>query len=121
MASHYNLRKEELVNQMRVQRCILKFKQFLYSLNRDVRQHCFGLVRAYFENELEGGGLGDVEVQRLEALLQHWQWILFDTISTEWWSGLCLQHARCKTLLACIQIWIDESDVGSDNETLGLT
>lgn len=107
------------MTQMRAQKAILKFRQVLYALNRDVRQHSFGLIREYLENELTGVNHTNTEHQRLVNLLGVWQWALFDTASTEWWSALHLQHTHCVTLLNCMQIWIDNEDTFSDKETIG--
>ena len=51
MASQYEDTKAEIIRSITAQKNIYKFRQFLYSLNRDIRQTCFRITKEYLENE----------------------------------------------------------------------
>ena len=93
------------------QRYVYKFREFLYSLNRDIRQVCFRITREFLENELNNPVLTMTERERIEALLPHWIWNTFDTTATAWWSTLALEHTKSLSLMTVIHMWIDDINV----------
>ena len=93
------------------QRYVYKFREFLYTLNRDIRQVCFRITREFLENELNNPVLTATERERIQALLPHWNWTTFDTNSTAWWSTLAFEHIKSLSLMTIIHMWIDDINV----------
>ena len=109
MASLYETNKTDIIKKIRVQNDIYKFRQFLYSLNRDIRQTCFRITRDFFDNEYNNNTCITVtERERLQPLLTHWQWNEFDGNSTNWWSILSLNYSNSISLMTVIHLWIDD-------------
>jgi hypothetical protein len=109
MASPYETNKTDIVNRIRAQKDIYKFRQFLYSLNRDIRQSCFNITRDFFENEYNNNTTITVtERERLFNIMNHWQWNDFDNNSTNWWSALSFNHSKGLSLMIVIHMWIDD-------------
>jgi len=109
MASEYEVNKAEIVKKISAQKNIYKFRQFLYSLNRDIRQTCFRITRDFFENEYNNKtSITATERERLLNLINHWQWNEFDGNSTNWWSTLSFTHSSSLSLMILINMWIDE-------------
>ena len=109
MASQYKEAKARISAQIVAQKTIYKFRQFMYSLNRDVRRHCFGITRDYLENAC--GPYSDITVTErglLIPLLQHWDWAAFDTTAVAWWTALSTSHYASLSLMEVINIWIDD-------------
>lgn len=101
--------KAKIAQKIVAQKAFYKFRQFMYSLNREIRQHCFGITRAYLENAC--GPFSDVTVTErnlLIPLLQHWDWTAFDTAATAWWTALSTTHYASLTLMEVINRWIDD-------------
>jgi len=93
------------------QRYVYKFREFLYTLNRDIRQVCFRITREFLENELNNPVLTVTERERIQALLPQWNWQNFDTSSTAWWSTLAFEHTKSLSLMTVIHMWIDDINV----------
>jgi hypothetical protein len=108
MASQYDNNKTEIIRNIIAQKAIYKFKQFFYLLNRDVRQFCFRIVRDFLENENNNPTITVTEKERLRALLNHWQWDIFNNESTNWWYALSFNHSKSLSLMTVIHIWIDD-------------
>jgi len=109
MASQYDANKAEIVKKITGQKNIYKFRQFLYSLNRDIRQNCFRITRDFFENEYNNNtSITATERERLLNLINYWQWNDFDGNSTNWWSTLSFIHYTSLSLMTVIHMWIDE-------------
>jgi hypothetical protein len=109
MASQYDTNKAELVRQITAQKNIYKFRQFLYSLNRDIRQQCFDISKKFLENEYRNNdAISTTERERLLALINHWQWHAFDNTSVVWWSTLSFNHAKSISLMTMIHLWVDD-------------
>ena len=109
MASHYDANKAEIVKKITGQKNIYKFRQFLYSLNRDIRQSCFRITRDFFENEYTNNtSITATERERLLNLINYWQWNDFDGNSTNWWSALSFNHSSSLSLITVIHMWVDE-------------
>ena len=109
MASQYDNNKTEIVRNITAQKAIYKFRQFLYSLNRDIRHTCFHITRDFFENECNNNTFITVtERERLLNVMNHWQWNDFDGNSTNWWSALSFNHSRSLSLMTVIHMWIDD-------------
>ena len=108
MASQYENNKTEIIRNITAQKAIYKFKHFLYSLNRDIRQQCFRITREFLENEINNSLITMTERERLQLLLNHWQWTIFDNDSTNWWSLLSFNHSRSLSLMIVINMWIDD-------------
>ena len=109
MASQYDANKAEIVKKITGQKNIYKFRQFLYSLNRDIRQNCFRITRDFFENEYNNNiSITATERERLLNLINYWQWNDFDGNSTNWWSTLSFNHYTSLSLMTVIHMWIDE-------------
>lgn len=109
MASQYDTNKAEIVKKITGQKNIYKFRQFLYSLNRDIRQSCFRITRDFFENEYTNNtSITATERERLLNLINYWQWNDFDGNSTNWWSALSFNHSKSLSLMTVIHMWIDD-------------
>lgn len=108
MATPYDNNKQEIERKVTGQRYIYKFRMFLYTLNKDIRQVCFRITREFLENEVNNNTLiSATERERLHRLLEHWQWNTFDTASTTWWSTLAFDHTTSLSLMTIIHMWID--------------
>lgn len=109
MSEQYEINKTEIVRQITAQKNIYKFKQFLYSLNRDIRQKCFDISKEFLNNEYHHNNrVTETERGRLLNLTNHWQWNEFDNNSTNWWSALSYNHAKSISLMTMIHLWIDD-------------
>lgn len=125
MTTLYDTTKIELVRLITSQKNIYKFRVFIYSLNKDIRQRCFELTRQYLQNEYTNNeAISITEKERLRILLGHWEWNNFDNNATNWWSALSFNHSISTTLMTIIHIWIDDiSEFDSEafeTSTLGL-
>lgn len=107
MSSPYELNKQNIERKITGQKYIYKFRMFLYSLNRDIRQVCFRITKEFLENELDNSLVTVTERERIQEVLTHWQWNTFDTTSTAWWSTLAFQHTTSLSLMTVIHLWID--------------
>ena len=109
MTSLYDTRKNELIKQITSQKTIYKFRVFMYSLNKDIRQKSFHISRDFLLNEsLHNESMGDTEKQILQQLINHWEWNSFDNNSTNWWSTLSYNHSNSRTLMTIIHLWVDD-------------
>lgn len=115
MSHAYNVRRSELIRQVDALKSIYKFRIFLYSLNRDVRQRCFEICREYLQNELENIELNISERDRVIQLLNHFQWNEFDQHSTLWWSILSFNYVNSITLIYLINIWTSDLTIAETN------
>ena len=105
----YDTNRTEIVRQITAQKAIYKFRVFLYSLNKDIRQHCFAIARDFLINEYQNNSsITATEKERLWNLLNHWQWNTFETTSTDWWHFLSVNHAKSISLMTLIHLWIDD-------------
>jgi hypothetical protein len=117
MPLEYDNIKDELTRQIIAQKIIYKFRNFLYSINKDIRQQFFRISREYFDNECQNNTTNTTtEKERLQLLLNHWDWNSFDTSSRDWWFNLSFNHSKSLTLLTLIQLWIDDVQI-FDSET----
>lgn len=109
MASPYDERKTEILNQVTAQKLIYKFRVFIYTLNKDVRFNCFNICERYLNNEFyDNTTITATERERLAKLMTHWDWTSFDSASTDWWRMLSSEHAKSLTLMTLIHLWIDD-------------
>jgi len=111
MSSQYDARLAEIKRQITAQKNIYKFRTFLYSLNKNVRQQTFQLSLDFFANEYNNPMITTTERERLQSLRNHWQWNIFDNTSTDWWSALSFNHATSISLMTLIHLWIDDITV----------
>lgn len=51
MASQYDNNKTEIVRNITAQKAIYKYRIFMYSLNKDIRQQCFRITKEFLDNE----------------------------------------------------------------------
>ena len=109
MASQYEDTKAEIIRSITAQKNIYKFRQFLYSLNRDIRQTCFRITKEYLENEYRNNTAVSVtERERLLNLINYWQWTIFDNDATNWWFTVSFNHSRSLSLMTVINLWIND-------------
>ena len=109
MSTQYEINKTELIRQIIAQKNIYKFRQFLYSLNKDIRQKCFDISKEFLDNEHRNNtAITVTERERLLNLTNHWQWNDFDNNSTIWWSTLSFNHSKSLSLMTMIHLWIDD-------------
>lgn len=109
MASQYEISRAEIMRNITAQKAIYKFRVFMYSLNKDIRQQCFRITRDFLENEYKNTPTTTItERERLRLLLNHWQWNDFDNNSTNWWSLLSLNHSMSLSLMTVIHMWTDD-------------
>ena len=121
MDTQYESNKAEILRHITAQKNIYKFRQFLYSLNRDIRQQCFDISKQFLENEYRNNTAVTVtERERLLSLINHWQWNTFDTNSTNWWSILSFNHAKSLSLMTMIHLWINDIQT-FDSETFEMS
>lgn len=105
----YDTHRTEIVRQITAQKAIYKFRVFLYSLNKDIRQNCFAIARDFLNNEYQNNSSITVtEKERLLNLINHWQWAIFENTSTDWWYLLSVNHAKSISLMTIIHLWIDD-------------
>jgi hypothetical protein len=108
MASQYDDNKTEIVRNITAQKAIYKYRVFMYSLNKDIRQNCFRITREFLDNENNNLTITATEKERLRELLNHWQWTIFDNESTNWWYALSFTHSKSTSLMTVIHMWIDD-------------
>lgn len=109
MASPYDTSRAEIVRQITAQKTIYKYRIFMYSLNKDIRQNAFRITRDFLNNEYDNNSTITVtERERLLNLINHWQWNDFDNNSTNWWSTLSFNHSTSLSLMTVIHMWIDD-------------
>ena len=53
MASQYDNNKAEIVRNITAQKAIYKYRIFMYSLNKDIRQKCFRITKEFLDNEYD--------------------------------------------------------------------
>ena len=108
MASQYDNNKAEIVRNITAQKAIYKYRIFMYSLNKDIRQQCFRITKEFLDNEYNNNStITTTERERLLNLGNHWQWNDFDNNSTNWWSTLSFNHSKSLSLMTVIHMWID--------------
>jgi len=124
MSSPYDLRLAEIKRQITAQKNIYKFRTFLYSLNKNIRQQCFQLSLDFFENEYNNPMITWTEKERLQNLRNHWQLSSFENTATDWWSTLSFNHSTSLSLMTLIHLWIDDITVfdpeAFETSTLGI-
>ena len=124
MSSPYDLRLAEIKRQITAQKNIYKFRTFLYSLNKNVRQACFRISLDFFENEYNNPMITATERERLQNLRNHWQLSSFENTATDWWSTLSFNHSTSLSLMTLIHLWIDDITVfdpeAFETSTLGI-
>lgn len=112
MSQVYDNIKDELTRQITAQKIIYKFRIFLYSINKDIRQQFFRISREFFDNEYQNNiTLTATERERVQLLLTHWDWNRFDTNSRDWWFSLSFNHSKCLSLMTLINKWIDDVQI----------
>jgi hypothetical protein len=108
MVSEYDIQENEIVRNMREQRNIHKFRYFMYSRHKDLRQHRFRITKEFLDNEYKNNStLTATERELLLNLKNHWDWSMFDNDSTNWWSTLSVNYSRSLSLMTVIHMWID--------------
>ena len=105
MASQYETNRTEIVRNITSQKAIYKYRVFMYSLNRDVRQECFRITRDFLDDEINNPAITATERERILNLRNHWQWIDFDN-NVNWWSTLT--NYKSLTLMTVINMWVDD-------------
>jgi hypothetical protein len=124
MSSPYDARLAEIKRQITAQKNIYKFRTFLYSLNKNVRQTCFRISLDFFENEYNNPMITATERERLQNLRNHWQLSSFENTATDWWSTLLFNHSTSLSLMTLIHLWIDDITVfdseAFETSTLGI-
>jgi hypothetical protein len=105
----YEANLKQLKRNITAQKTIYKFRTFMYSVNRDIRQHFFNISRSFFINERQHNvAMTMTENARLTQLLEHWDWDAFESASVQWWHILAMQFSHSITLLTLIHLWIDD-------------
>lgn len=124
--SLYEINAKEIRRNITAQKNIYKFRTFLYSISKDIRQHCFHISANYLHNEFSNNpDLTTTERDRLQQILQHWQWQEFETNGAQWWHILSMNHSHSISLMTLIRLWID--DIGEfdpenfETSTFGLS
>ena len=112
MASEYDTTRTEILRNITAQKAIYKYRVFMYSLNKDIRQHCFRITKDFLNNELNNPLITATEREKLVLLVNHWQWIDFDNNAINWWA--ILSNYRSLTLMTVINMWTD--DISFDAE-----
>jgi hypothetical protein len=111
MSDSYENSKQDLINNISAQKCIYKFRTFIYSLNKDMRYYIFDISRRFLENELhKNPAITVTERERLQQLINHWQWAMFDSNAVVWWTSLS-NYAKSITLMTIIHLWIDDISI----------
>ena len=123
--NQYDANLSEMKRNILAQKTIYKFRSFIYSINKDIRHHWFDMCRSYLENEYNNNNeLTVTERNRLQSLLNHWQWNEFETSSTNWWYILTLNHSHSISLMTLFHLWTDEITIFDpelfETSTLGL-
>lgn len=68
----YDTTLTELKHNILAQKTIYKFRNFLYTINKDIRHHYFDICRTYLENEYnKNHHVTMTEKERLQNLLNH--------------------------------------------------
>ena len=112
MVSQYEAARAEIVRNITAQKAIYKYRIFMYSLNKDIRQQCFRITKDFLDNEYHNNStITATERERLLNLGNHWQWNDFDNNSTNWWSALSFNHSKSLSLMTVIHIWIDDINI----------
>lgn len=110
--SVYDTTLIELKRNILAQKTIYKFRNFLYTINKDIRQYFFELSRNYFTNEsVNNKELTATERERLDKLINHWQWNDFENNASNWWQVLSRNYSHSLTLLTLIHLWVDDIQV----------
>lgn len=109
MESLYDTSRAEIVRKITAQKAIYKFRIFMYTLNKDIRQQCFRITKEFLDNEYNNNStITATEKERLQQLHIHWQWGIFENSSTDWWSVLSSNHSKSLTLMTVIHMWVDD-------------
>jgi hypothetical protein len=112
MSTTYYNTESEITKNIVAQKTIYRFRNFLYSINKDIREQFFRLSREYFDNEYQNNiTLTVTERERLRLLLIHWDWNTFDTSSREWWFSISVTHSKSLSLMILIHKWIDNIQI----------
>jgi hypothetical protein len=107
--SLYDNTLTELKRNILAQKTIYKFRNFLYTINKDIRHHYFDMCRSYFENEYRNNKeITMTEKERVFNLLNHWQWNIFENTSTDWWYALTMNHSYSLSLMTLLHLWVDD-------------
>ena len=123
--SVYDTTLLELKRNIIAQKSIYKFRNFLYTINKDIRHHIFDMCRNFLENEHRNNDeITMTEKERLLSLLNHWQWNSFENTSTNWWSILCHNHSHSLSLMTLLHLWVDDVEIfdseAFETSTIGL-
>jgi len=123
--STYDASLTELKRNIIAQKTIYRFRNFLYSINKDVRHHWFDMCRSYLENEQRNNTeITATEKGRLQSLINHWEWNSFENTSTNWWYILSMNHSHSVTLMTLLHLWIDDIEIfdseAFETSTMGL-
>lgn len=110
MSDVYEKNKNEIIKDITAYKLIYKYRNFLYSLNKNVRQECFMLTRKFLENEQHNDLTTQTENERLIALLNHWQWNSFELNSSSWWIVVS-NFIHSLSLLTIIRLWVDDINI----------
>lgn len=117
MSNTYDTFLKEIKRDIISQKNIYKFRTFLYSLNKPVRQKCFDICKRYLDNEYDNNiEITFTEKQRLLNLRNHWQWPNFESNSTDWWYILTEIHSHSISLMDIINLWINDIEIFDENE-----
>ena len=107
--SVYDITLTELKRNILAQKTIYKFRNFLYTINKDIRHHYFDICRNYLDNEYRNNDqITMTEKERLLNLLNHWQWNSFENTSTNWWYILAMNHSHSISLMTLLHLWVDD-------------
>lgn len=114
MSDEYTKNRNDIERKILHQKALHKFRQFMYSLNKPIRQQFFGFIKEYLENEMTNPGVRAIDSDTLRPLLPHWNWVQFDSMATSWWETLLLHHANCEPLQTIIQLCTNDCYIGPD-------
>jgi hypothetical protein len=122
--SVYDTNLTDLKRNIIAQKTIYRFRNFLYSINKDIRHHWFDMCRNYLENERQNPIITATEKDRLQSLITHWEWNSFENTSTNWWYILSMNHSHSLTLMTLLHLWIDDVEIfdseAFETSTMGL-
>ena len=123
--SDYETTLNKIKQDIIAQKTIYKFRNFIYSMNKSIRHHCFDICDRFIRNEYQNNiEISVTEKERLMKLQNHWQWSIFEHNSTNWWEELSYNHSHSVTLIEMMNMWISDLEIFDqdkfENSTLGL-
>lgn len=122
--SVYDTNLTELKRNIIAQKTIYRFRNFLYSINKDIRHKWFDICYTFLTNERNNSLITATEKDRLDRLIDHWQWNSFENDSTNWWKVLTYNHSHSTSLLTLIHLWVDDIEIfdseAFETSTMGL-